>query len=52
MKRIFSVFAVLLLLLTFSVGAYAEIVVDDDLLGDMLIDYITGEGHLSVHLLL
>ena len=47
MKRIFSVFAVLLLLLAFSVGAYAEIVVDDDLLGDMLIDYITGEGHLS-----
>ena len=42
MKRIISVLAVLLLLLTFSVGAYAEIVVG---FSDMLFDYIVGSGH-------
>ena len=47
MKRIVSVFAVLLLLLTFSVGAYAEIVVDDKWFGDMLFDYIVGSGHTN-----
>lgn len=45
MKRIVSVFTVLLLLLTFSVGVYAEIVVDDKWFGDMLFDYIVGSNH-------
>lgn len=47
MKRIVSVFAVLLLILTFSVGAYAEIVVDDKWFGDMLFDYIVGSSHTN-----
>lgn len=47
MKRIVSVFAVLLLLLTFSVGAYAEIVVDDNWVSDLLFDYVFGQNHLN-----
>lgn len=42
MKRIISIFLVPVLLLTFSVGAYAEIVVDDNWVADLLFDYVFG----------
>lgn len=42
MKRIVSIFLVPVLLFAFSVGAYAEIVVDDDWVADMLFDYMFG----------
>lgn len=42
MKRIISIFLIAALLFAFSVGAYAEIVVDDDWVADLLFDYVFG----------
>ena len=47
MKRIFALFCVALLLFSFSVGAYAEIVVDEKWVADMLLDYVVGSGQTA-----
>lgn len=45
MKKIISIFLAVVLLFTFSVGAYAEIVVDDNWFADLLFDYVFGSSH-------
>ena len=45
MKRIISILTVLFLLVICSVGSYAEILIDDKWLGNMIFDYIIGSDH-------
>ena len=45
MKMIISILTVMIMLFAFSVGSYAEIIVDDKWFDDMLFDYIIGSNH-------
>ena len=47
MKRIVSIFTVFILIVAFSVGSYAEIIVDDRWFDDVFLDYIIGSNHTS-----
>lgn len=45
MKMIISILTVMIMLFAFSVGSYAEIIVDNKWFDDMIFDYIIGSNH-------
>lgn len=47
MKKIIAIFLVSVLLIAFSVGACAEIVVDDNWIFDMIHNYVSGSAHIE-----